>query len=164
MSYNWLSINFTCYVTTSTNSCGSHSIELNANANAITDACLTTVITAFPHTSRYGRKLTPGWSEVVEPYRSKSVFRHKIWLECGRPKTGVIADIMRRTRASYHYAIRRTKKNEQEIVRQRFAEAVFCNNNRDLWSEMRRINGNRAAPASIIDGQSSPDCATVAER
>jgi len=50
------------------------------------------------------------------------------------------------------------KKNEQKIVRQRFAEAVLCNNNRDLWSEVRRINGNRAAPAGTIDGQSSPDC------
>ena len=65
---------------------------------------------------------------------------------------------MRRTRASYHYAVRRVKKNEQEIVRQRFAEAVLCKNNRHIWSEVRRINGNRAASASTIDGQSSPDC------
>jgi len=61
-------------------------------------------------------------------------------------------------RASYHYAIRCVKKNEQKIVRQRFAEAVLCNNNHDLWSEVRRINGNRAAPAGTIDGQSSPNC------
>ena len=65
---------------------------------------------------------------------------------------------MRRTRASYHYAIRCVKKNEHKIVRQRFAEAVLCNSDRDLWSEVKRINGNRAAPASTIDGQSSPDC------
>ena len=135
-----------------------HSIELNAYANAITDACLATANAAFPHTSRCGRKPMPGWTEYVEPYRSKSIFWHNIWIECGRPKTGAVADIMRRTRASYHYAVRRVKKNEQEIVRQRFAEAVLCNNNRDLWSEVRRINGNRAAPASTIDGQSSPDC------
>ena len=84
----------------------------------------------------------------VGPYRSKSIFWHKIWSECGRPKTGVIADIMRCSRASYHFAIRRVKKNEQKIVWQQFAEAVICNNNRDLWSELRRINGNRAAPTS----------------
>ena len=131
-----------------------HSIELNAYANAITDACLITANATFPHTSRYGRKPTPGGTEYVESYRNKSIFWHKRQLECGRPKTGVIADIMRRTRASYHYAIRRVKKNEWEIVRQRFAEAVLCNNNRNLWSEVRRINGNRAAPASTIDGQS----------
>ena len=43
------------------------------------------------------------------------------------------------------------KKNEQEIVQQRFAEAVLSNNNRDLWSEVRRIDGNRAAPVSTIE-------------
>ena len=49
------------------------------------------------------------------------------------------------------------KKNEQEVVQQRFTEAVLCNNNnRDLWSEVRRINGNGLALASTIDGQSSP--------
>jgi Reverse transcriptase (RNA-dependent DNA polymerase) len=58
----------------------------------------------------------------------------------------------------YHYAVRSVKKSEQKIVRQRFAEAILCNNSRDIWSEVRRINGNRAAPASTIDGQSSPDC------
>ena len=56
-----------------------HSIELNAYANAITDACLITANASFPHTSRYGRKPTPGWTEYVEPYRSKSIFWHKIW-------------------------------------------------------------------------------------
>ena len=138
-----------------------HCIELNAYAKAITDACLTTANDAFPHTSKYGRKPTPDRTEYVEPHRSKSIFWHKMWLECGRPKSGVVADIMRRTRASYHYAVRRVKKNEQEIVRQRFAEAALSNNNRDIWSEVRRINGNRAAPASTIDGQSSPDSREV---
>ena len=65
-----------------------HSIELNAYANAITDACLATANAAFPHTSRCGRKPMPGWTEYVEPYRSKSIFWHNIWIECGRPKTG----------------------------------------------------------------------------
>jgi Reverse transcriptase (RNA-dependent DNA polymerase)/Endonuclease/Exonuclease/phosphatase family len=135
-----------------------HSIELNAYSNAITDACIAAANASIPHTTRSGRKPTPGWTEYVEPSRSKSMFWHKIWIECGRPKTGVTADIMRRTRASYHYAIRCVKKNEQKIVRQRFAEAVLNNRDRDLWSEVKRINGNRAAPASTIDGHSSPDC------
>jgi len=135
-----------------------HCRELNAYANAITDASIAAANAAFPHTSRYGKKPTPDWTENVEPHTRKSIFWHNIWLECGRPKTGVVADIMRHTRASYHYAICCMKKNEQKIIRQRFAEAILCNNNRDLWSEVRRINGNRAAQAGTIDSQSSPDC------
>ena len=35
---------------------------------------------------------------------------------------GVIADIMHRTRAAYHYAIKFVKKNEADLVKQRFVE------------------------------------------
>ena len=43
------------------------------------------------------------------------------------------------------------------IIRQRFAESVLKDNNRDLWSEVKKINGAKAAPACTVDGQSSPD-------
>jgi hypothetical protein len=85
------------------------------------------------------------------------MFWHKIWIDCGRPRTGTVADIMRRTRASYHYAVRSVKRNEQHIIRQRFAEAVLNGNGRDLWSEVRRLSTARSAPARTVDGQSSPD-------
>jgi len=135
----------------------SHCSELNVYSNTITDACISNANAAFPHTSRYGKKPASGRTEYVEKHTNKSIFWHNIWLECDRPKT-VVADIMRRTRASYHYIIRYVKRNEQKIVRQRFAEAVLCNDNRNLWSEVRKIIGNRAAPAGTIDGQSHPDC------
>ena len=66
-------------------------------------------------TSDRGSKyLVPGWKEFVEPVRSKSLFSLNIWLECGKLKTGAIADSMRRSRATtYHYAIRKVHRNEQ---------------------------------------------------
>lgn len=135
-----------------------HSLELNTYASAITDACITAANINIPHTGwAGGRKPIPGWTEHVEPVRNKSVFWHKIWIESGRPKTGVVADIMRRTRASYHYAIRCVKRDERSIVRQRFAAAIICNSQRDLWSEVRRMNGKHSAHASTIDGQSCPN-------
>ena len=50
---------------------------------------------------------TPGWSEYVEPLRQKSLFWHAMWKDCGHPRSGAVADCMRRARASYHYGIRR---------------------------------------------------------
>ena len=134
-----------------------HSIDLNTYANLITEVCIESAKATIPHTGWVGKKPVPGWSEHVEPVRQNSIFWHKIWIECGRPKTGIVADIMRRTRASYHYAIRSVKRNEHAITRQRFAESVLNGNNRDLWSEVKRINGASSAPASTVNGQSSPD-------
>ena len=56
-------------------------------------------------------KPVPGWDEYVAHFREKSIFWHKMWLDCGQPHSGVVAEIMRRTRATYHYAISHVKKN-----------------------------------------------------
>ena len=61
-------------------------------------------------------KSVPGWMEFVHEARSKSLFWHNIWIDCGRPRTGVIADIMRRTRAAYHYAIRFVRKMKNKLL------------------------------------------------
>ena len=43
--------------------------------------------------------------------------------------SGVVNDIMRRTRHKYHYAVRSAKKLDIEHRRQRLAEAGSRNNN-----------------------------------
>ena len=65
-----------------------------------------------------------------------------------------IADIIvRRTRASFHYAIRMVKRDEINIIIMRFAEAVIRKpGSRDLWSEARRMNGKCSITANSING------------
>ena len=69
-------------------------------------------------------------------------FWYGLWIDCGKPRVGQVADIMRRTRAAYHYAIRRFKRDEQEIVKERFVEAILKNDERDFWSETKRCVEN----------------------
>jgi hypothetical protein len=114
-----------------------HNVALNTYANCLTDACVQSAKSTIPHTGWAGKKPIPGWTEFVEPVRQRSMFWHKIWIDCGRPRTGTVADNMRHTRASYHYAVRSVKRNEH-IIRQRFAEAVLNGNGRNLLSEVRK--------------------------
>ena len=68
-----------------------HGLKSNNYANDISAACLAAADFALPRTSERRSKGTlPGWSEFVEPLRDKSLFLHNMWLECGRPKTGVV--------------------------------------------------------------------------
>ena len=46
----------------------------------------------------------------MQEYADKAKFWHYIWKEDGRKRQGIIADIRRRTRAQYHYAIKSVKK------------------------------------------------------
>jgi hypothetical protein len=59
---------------------------------------------------------------------------------------------MRRTRAAYYYAVRRIKRKENDIARQRFAEAVLTDNTRDFWSETKKVANHSHVGAYIIDG------------
>ena len=52
---------------------------------------------------------------------------------------------MRRARASYHYAIRFVKRNENNIVNEHLAEALVNNRRRDFWCEVKRILINAVA-------------------
>jgi hypothetical protein len=56
-------------------------------------------------------------------------------------KTGIVADTMRRTRAAYHRVVRFNyrEREEQNIVRQRFADVVSKKSVRDLWYEVKKI-------------------------
>jgi len=103
-------------------------------------------------TNRKSTGRIPGWSEEVQPLRDKSLFWHNIWIDCGRPREGYVADCMRRTRASYHYAIRRVKKNEEQIIRDRIANSLLHDPNRNFWSEIRKIRNKRPANCRIVDG------------
>ena len=80
----------------------------------------------MPHTSdRKSSARISGWSEYVEPLRKKSLVWHKLWCDYNRPHNGIVADCMRRSRALYRYEIRRIRKNEEAIIRDRIADALL---------------------------------------
>ena len=62
---------------------------------------------------------------------------------------------MRRTRAKYHYAVRRVKRDRKNITRQRFVDAVLSDNSRDFWLEVKRMNGNKVGCANVVDDKTN---------
>ena len=113
----------------------------------------------IPHTSDVDcnkNKSIPGWTEYVEPLKVKSLFSHNDWVDCDRPKTGAVADVMRRTRASYHLTIIRVRRNERNIINERIPDAMLDDNTRDFWSDAKRLRSNKTCPSNMIDDFTSP--------
>jgi len=111
---------------------------LNNYANSIVKLCLCSAKINIPVTAHNaGSKSVAGWGKFLVSLREKSLFWHNVWFECGRPHSGVVADIMRKTRAAYHYAFRQVRRNKNDIVKRRFANAVLENNVRDFWYEAK---------------------------
>jgi len=59
---------------------------------------------------------------------------------------------MQCTRAAYHYAIRKIKRDEDNIVREWLADCIVENKDRNFWKEIKRIRSNKSCMSSIVDG------------
>ena len=131
-----------------------HHSAVSQYAVAITNACLAAAEACLPHTSnrQMGPRRIPGWLDKVEPLRQKSLFWHEIWVDCGRPRNGAVADCMRRSRASYHYAVRQVRRDEDSIVRERIAKALIDDPSRNFWTEVKKLRISKASTSMIVDG------------
>jgi len=63
---------------------------------------------------------------------------------------------MRKTRAAYHIAVRHVKRNEQDVINDRFASALLDNRSRDFWSEVKRIRRNKTCFSNCVDSAFNP--------
>ena len=58
---------------------------------------------------------------------------------------------MRRTRATYHYKIRKLKKDREKLQKEAMAKAISENISRQLWTEVRKIrNKNILSTVGIL--------------
>ena len=117
----------------------SHIASIQAFHDSLIESCLETSkvisVTKSP-------KNIPGLNEHVERHKQTSQFWHFTWKECGSPRNGEIAQIMRSTRSRYHYAIRFVKKSEEIVRKNAMAHCISENKYRDLWKKVHKVRSN----------------------
>ena len=57
----------------------------------------------------------------------------RLWIDCGRPRDGVVAITMRATRRRYHLAVRNILRNQQEIKNNKLADAFVTGHSKGYW-------------------------------
>ena len=98
--------------------CNIHNDVINNLYSDIVESCKSASVSCIPHSissNEPGNNIIAGWNENVKEKREISLFWHFIWKENGKPRNGIIANIARKTRATYHYAIRSAIKNQTQI-------------------------------------------------
>ena len=92
----------------------------------------------------------PGWTDHVKGERDRSLFWQCIWLEAGKPFKGFMYEIIKRTRHSYHYAVRCCKRNVLQLKnKNKLTETVT--NSSQFWSELKKINPSQRISTLKID-------------
>ena len=107
----------------------------------------------IPPVSRPKEKKCPGWLAMVKPFQDDAKFYHAIWISYGKPKDCPLHDTMKRSRNNYHYAVRRLKRNEEEIKNQHLLDHCLKGKSSNLIKEFKKQNQCRPQKTSVIDGQ-----------
>ena len=133
--------------------CSMHKEYINQLHSNIINICSEASKTCLPHSSgSKSRRTIPGWNEYVKEHADNAKVWHDVWMQSGKPRHGDIANMKRKTRLKYHYAIRFVKKENIRIRNNRMGEAISTNNDRELWKEVKKMTKSNNNLPNVIDG------------
>ena len=107
----------------------------------------------LPPTSTAKQKdsVKPGWTEHVKPIRDDMRFWHAVWLSAGKPQNTELHRIYQHLRHQYHYAIRRLRKQENELRKQKMVHQCVEGKVNDILSELNHQRNPKAITVNKID-------------
>ena len=88
----------------------------------------------------------------MKPCRENARFWFSVWLSAGKPLNCELHKIMRRTKNIFHYQVKKCKKAEEQIRKQKLLSAVLDpDSDVDLFKEMKNMRRSKATTANKID-------------
>ena len=103
------------------------------------------------------KKSVSGWEKYVKEYQQVALHWHSVWKSEGRPHQGYTAEMRKISRARYHQAVRKVKRDQDDIKKEKLADALYNNDNRELWAEIRRMKGAKVSGPISIDNITEED-------
>ena len=139
-----------------------HTNNLDLFLDKIIACCLNAEESSIPKTQMEQKLCIPGWNEYVKGKHKEALFWHNVWIDAGKPLEGELAENMRNSRHSYHYAIRYCRKNRDTIKATKMAEAMSLGRNRDFWREIKTVEkASKTIPHMIDNAKTKTDIANL---
>ena len=104
-----------------------------------------------PHINKL-KKCVPGWAENVRPFRENAHFWSQVWKSADRPINTELHKIMKRTRNIYHYQVKKCKKSEDIIKRNKLLDACV-NGNGNIFTEIKKMRKSKPVVATSMDNE-----------
>ena len=123
-------------------------LDLLDKVQCAAEECLPTPGTAQTNICK---KVMPGWTESVKPFKDQAYFWHQIWLSCGRPVNSETYKIMKKTRNRYHYEYKKCRKAKERIQKNKLLEACL-GEGVDIFVELKKMRNTRSVVATSMDG------------
>jgi len=131
-----------------------HREVIDSLSHTLHSALLNSSMSCIPRARSDVRVALVNWDAECADYRKKSIFWHNMWVSCGRPATGMVADIMRSTRKQYHVAVNRLKLSQSELINSKIAASCMNGTSSEFWRQVKQANAHKsnAHCSNVVNG------------
>ena len=98
------------------------------------------------------RHNVPGWNAHVREVHAAARDAYLLWKIGGRPRQGVLYDLMRNSRLRFKHALRMCKNNKNAIIADKIADNLCNKDDRTFWREIKNVTNSKVnLPSRIGD-------------
>ena len=98
-----------------------------------------------------GKKVIPGWTEQIKPFKECARFHYQLWLCGGKPSQGPLHAKMCESRNQFKYAKRRCINAAESIKRDKLVDTLLSGD-QEIFAEIKKLRGGSKREATQIDG------------
>ena len=82
-----------------------YTLEVLSTVQVVAEMCLSMPVSTKSSSTK--KKIRPGWSDEVKPYRDNAYFWHQIWQSCGRPVNTEVHKIMKKNKKHFSLSVQK---------------------------------------------------------
>ena len=110
----------------------------------------------IPKSSKSNFTPVPGWNELLEEPYNEARNAYLAWRSDNRPRSGPVHEWMKRTRASFKYAQKVAKRNEETYRADALAANFDTGNIKGFWKCIKDYNTGQVAFSNTVHNASGP--------
>jgi hypothetical protein len=102
-------------------------------------------------------KIVPGWNEYCAEAHAQARESFLLWVANGKPRYGVMYNMMSTTRAHFKRCLRWCKKNESKARADSLAKKFMNKDAKSVWREIKKINTGCHVISDTVNGATGAD-------
>ena len=87
----------------------------------------------------------------MKPIKDDMCFWHAVWISAGKPQNTELHKVYQHLRRKYHYAIRKVKRQENEIKKQKMMQQCVTGKVNDILTELKHQRNPKGSVVTKMD-------------
>lgn len=130
----------------------SHRQDLDCFYNSICNALLSSSKVCIDTVKSSKNHNVPGWNEHCKDLHADARESYILWRDMGKPRSGPICELMRRSRLRFKYAFRQCKRQEKVERANAMAKDLESKDLRSFWNKVTQLQNKKLPIPTHVNG------------